>query len=155
MAPYGPTLLRLAPGLVFVAHGAQKLFGLGGGGLTATAQLFAQIGLSPAFVLAMLAGLVEIFGGLLILAGLFTRTAAGVFAVGTLAAVWKVHLAHGFFLRSNAAGPGHGYEVEVVLIAALASLMLTGPGALSIDRATARDAETEAAGRARLRSGAV
>jgi len=136
MAPYGPTLLRLALGLVFVAHGAQKLFGFGGGGgLSATAALFAQAGLAPAFVLAMLIALVETFGGLLLLAGLFTRIAAGLFTIEMLVAVWKVHLANGFFLNwNNATGVGHGYEFNLVLIAALVSLLLTGPGALSIDR---------------------
>ncbi len=136
MAPYGPTLLRLAVGLVFVAHGAQKLFGFGGGGgLTATAALFAQVGLSPAFVLAMLIGLVETFGGLLLLAGLFTRLTAGLFTIEMLVAVWKVHFANGFFLNwSNTTGVGHGYEFNLVVIAALVSLIVTGPGALSIDR---------------------
>ena len=157
MAPYGPTLLRVAAGLVFVAHGAQKLFGFGGGGgLTGTAQLFAQAGLSPPFALAMLVGLVEIFGGLLLVVGLFTRTAAGVFAIEMLVAVWTVHLAHGFFLNwNNTAGAGHGYEFSLVLIAVLASLMATGPGALSIDRSRARETEIEAVRLARLRSGAV
>jgi putative oxidoreductase len=157
MAPYGPTLLRLAAGLVFVAHGAQKLFGAGsGGGLTATAQFFAQLGLSPAFVLAMLVGLVEMFGGLLLLAGLFTRIASAVFAIEMLLAVWKVHFAHGFFLNwSNATGTGHGYEFNLVLIAVLASLILTGPGPLAVDRSKVRGTRTDAGPAPRLDSGAA
>ena len=60
-------VLRLAVGAVFVAHGAQKLFGLwGGGGLTGTAAFFAQLGLTPAYPLAILVGLVELGGGLLL-----------------------------------------------------------------------------------------
>jgi putative oxidoreductase len=157
MAPYGPTLLRLAAGLVFVAHGVQKLFGFGeGGGLTATAALFAQVGLAPAFVLAMMIGLIETFGGLLLLSGLFTRIAAGLFTIEMLVAIWKVHLANGFFLNwGHTTGVGHGYEFNLVLIGVLVSLMLTGPGALSIDRSKAREAEIQAASRARLRSGDV
>jgi putative oxidoreductase len=157
MAPFGPTLVRVAVGVVFVAHGAQKLFGFGGGGgLTGTAAFFAQLGLTPAFVLAMAVGLVETFGGLFLIAGLFTRLTAGVLALEMVVAVWKVHLANGFFLNwTNTPGVGHGYEFNLVLVAALVSLGLTGPGALSIDHSKALEAETEAAGRARLRSGAV
>ena len=56
--------------MVFAAHGAQKLFGLsGGGGLTGTAAFFAQLGLNPAYPLAMIVGLVELGGGLLLMSG--------------------------------------------------------------------------------------
>lgn len=147
MAPYGPTLLRLAAGLVFVAHGAQKLFGAGsGGGLTATAQFFAQLGLSPAFALAMLAGLGEIFGGLLLFAGLFTRITAAAFAIEMAAALWKVHW-------NNVPGAGHGYELDVALTAMLVSLLLTGPGALSLDRSRPAGPAPGAAEPAPLESG--
>ena len=99
MASFGPTVLRIAAGVIFAAHGAQKLFGFGGGGLTGTAAFFEQLGLSPAFVLAMAIGVAELAGGVLLIAGLFTRIAAGVLAVDMLVAVWKVHLANGFFLN--------------------------------------------------------
>lgn len=157
MAPFGPTLLRFAVGLAFVAHGAQKLFGFGGGGgLNGTAAVFAQAGLSPAFILAMVIGLAESFGGLLLIAGLFTRVAAGILAGEMLIIVWKIHLANGFFLNwTNVPGAGHGFEFHLVIVAALIAVILTGPGAWSIDRSKTREAETEAAGRARLRSGAV
>ena len=157
MAAFAPTVLRFAAGLIFVAHGAQKLFGFGGGGgLTGTAAFFEQLGLSPAFVLAMTIGVTELAGGVLLLAGLFTRIVAGILAVEMLVAVWKVHLANGFFLNwTNAAGAGHGYEFNLALVALLVALILTGPGALSIDYSKAQEAETEAAGRARLRSGTV
>jgi putative oxidoreductase len=156
MAPFAPTVLRFAAGVIFVAHGAQKLFGFAGGGLSNTAASFAALSLSPAFVLAMAVGLAEAVGGLLLIAGLFTRIAAGVLLIEMLVAVWKVHLPNGFFLNwTNASGAGHGYEFSLALIGILLSLLLTGPGALSIDRSNGRDAETTAAGRARLRSGAV
>ena len=75
MAPFGPAVLRLAVGVVFAAHGAQKLFGpVGGGGLTGTAAFFAQLGLTPAYPLAMFVGLVELGGGLLLIAGAFTQS---------------------------------------------------------------------------------
>ena len=70
MQPYGPAVLRLAIGAVFVAHGAQKLFGVwGGGGLAGTAAFFGQLGLTPAYPLAVLVGLVEFAGGLMLIAG--------------------------------------------------------------------------------------
>jgi putative oxidoreductase len=162
VALFGPTVLRLAVGAVFVAHGAQKLFGFpidevvmwGGGGLTGTAAFFAQLGLEPAFPLAIFVGLVELAGGLLLVAGAFTLVASVLLTVNMLVAVWTVHLASGFFLNwTMAGGAGHGYEFNLALIGALVSLMLTGPGALSFDRHRARAAETQAFGRARVRSG--
>lgn len=155
MALFGPTVLRLATGAVFAAHGAQKLFGLwGGGGLTGTAALFAQLGLTPAYPLAILVGFVELGGGLLLMAGALTLVTAAVLTVNMLVAVWTVHLSSGFFLNwTMIPGEGHGYEFNLVLIGTLVSLMLSGPGALSIDRSRARAAENQAFGRARVRAG--
>ena len=155
MALFGPTVLRLAIGVVFAAHGAQKLFGVwGGGGLTGTAAFFAQVGLSPAYPLALVVGLVELGGGLLLIGGAFTLITAAALTVNMLVAVWTVHFSSGFFLNwTIAPGQGHGYEFNLALIGALVSLMLTGPGAMSIDRHRARAAETQAFGRARMRAG--
>lgn len=155
MQPWGPTVLRLAVGAVFVAHGAQKLFGLGGGGgPSGTAAFFAQLGLRPAYPLALLVGLVEVGGGLLLLGGAFTKVSAGLLTATMVVAVWKVHIPNGFFLNwTNAPGQGHGYEFSLVLLGALAALLLSGPGALSVDEWRLRSAESLAAGRARLRQG--
>ena len=157
MQAFGPAVLRLAVGVVFLAHGAQKLFGLwGGGGPSATAAFFQQLGLSPAYLLAIFVGLVEFLGGLLLIAGGFTLVVCVLLTLNMLVAVWKVHLGSGFFLNwTNAPGMGHGYEFNLVLIASLAALILTGPGALSFDARRARSAESLAAGRARLRAGGV
>ena len=149
MQPYGPAVLRLAVGAVFVAHGAQKLFGVwGGGGLDGTAAFFTQLGLAPAFPLAVLVGVTEFAGGLMLILGAFTLYAALALVINMLVAVWKVHFAAGFFLPS-------GYEFNIALVGALVSLMLTGAGALSVDGQRARSAEAEAYGRARLRAGKV
>ena len=79
LQPFGPPILRLALGAVFVAHGAQKVFGLWGGtGLSGTAAFFSELGLTPAYPLALLVGLVELAGGLLLAAGAFTLIAAAV-----------------------------------------------------------------------------
>ncbi len=157
MQPYGPAVLRLSIGSVFLAHGAQKLFGVwGGGGLGGTASFFVQLGLTPALPLAVLVGGIELAGGLMLLAGAFTRTVALVLTVDMAVAVWKVHLINGFFLNWNMVpGQGHGFEFNLALAGALVALALTGPGALSVDGWRARTAETRAYGRARIRSGNV
>jgi putative oxidoreductase len=157
MQEYGPALLRLAVGGVFAAHGAQKLFGLfGGGGVSGTADSFSQLGLSPSVPLAILVGAVELAGGVLLILGALTLVAAAALALSKLVAIWKVHLASGFFLNwSLTPGQGHGYEFHLVLVGALISLMLTGAGAFSVDGRRARSAEAEAYGRARLRAGRV
>ena len=157
MQAFGPAVLRLAVGVVFLAHGAQKLFGLwGGSGPSGTAAFFQQLGLSPAYLLALFVGLVEFVGGLLLIAGAFTLVVTILLTLDMLVAVWKVHLGSGFFLNwTNAPGLGHGYEFNLVLIASLVALMLTGPGTLSVDSRRLRSAESLAAGRARLRAGGV
>ena len=157
MQRYGPAVLRLVVGAVFVAHGAQKLFGLwGGGGPVGTAAFLSQLGLTPAYPLALLVGFVEFGGGLLLISGAFTYLAAVLLAIEMAIAAWKVHLANGFFMNwALTAGHGHGYEFNLTLIGVLVSLSLTGPGAFSIDGRRARAAEYEAYGRARLRAGKV
>lgn len=150
MQTYGPAVLRLAVGTIFVAHGAQKLFGVWGGpGLSGTATFMGQLGLGPGFPLALLVAAVEFIGGLMLIIGAFALFAALALAVVMGVAIWKVHLAAGFFLATG------GYEYNIVLLGALICLMLTGPGAFSIDGRRARSAEAEAYGRARLRAGKV
>ena len=146
---FGPAVLRLAVATVFIAHGAQKLFGIwGGSGLPGTAGFFTQLGLEPAYPLAVMAGIVEFGGGLLLLLGAYTLVAGALLTVQMLVAIWTVHLSNGFFLPN-------GYEFNLTLIAALVCLMLTGPGAFSVDGRRASHAAAAAAGRARIRSGNV
>ncbi len=153
MESYGPAVLRLAVGAIFIAHGAQKLFGVwGGGGLEGTAAYFAQLGLSPAFPLAAVVGITEFAGGLMLIAGALTRYVSFALILVMAGAIWTVHLPHGFFLNwTHAPDRGHGYEFNLALIGALLCLMLTGSGVLSMDHARARSADAAAAGRARLR----
>ncbi|MDT8396986.1 MAG: DoxX family protein, partial [Pseudomonadales bacterium] len=85
--------LRLPLGAIFVAHGAQKLFGwFGGYGLKGTGGYMASIGLEPGVLMAALAGSAEFFGGLALLIGLLVRPAAAVLAVTMLVAIFVVHI---------------------------------------------------------------
>ena len=153
MDHYGPTVLRLVVGATFVAHGAQKLFGVwGGAGLAATAASFDSIGLSPGYPLAVAVGLTETLGGVLLMAGALTLFGAAALIVTMLGAIWNVHSPNGFFMNwAMTPGKGHGVEFNVVLIGALVCLMFTGPGALSFEHRRERWAESDRAGRARLR----
>jgi len=152
MDRYGLAVLRLVVGATFVAHGAQKLFGVwGGGGLAGTAAYFDGLGLSPGFPLAVAVALVEFGGGLLLAAGALTAYVSAALVLTMLGAIWNVHLANGFFLNWGITpGRGHGIEYNLVLIAALLCLALSGPGAMSVEHRRARSAEADAAGRARL-----
>lgn len=122
-------LMRLSAGVIFAAHGAQKLFGsFGGGGLEGTAQWMASIGLQPGYLMALAAGSAEFFGGIALLLGLLTRPAACVLAMTMLVAVITVHLPNGLFLSNN------GYEFGLALLAITGALVLNGGGKLSLDR---------------------
>ncbi len=122
-------LMRISAGVIFAAHGAQKLFGsFGGGGLEGTAQWMASIGLQPGYLMALAAGSAEFFGGIALLLGLLTRPAAFVLAMTMLVAVITVHLPNGLFLSNN------GYEFGLALLAITGAIVLNGGGKLSLDR---------------------
>jgi putative oxidoreductase len=124
----GLLLLRLTVGLTLAAHGTQKLFGWSGGpGLDAIGQIFETLGFQPGRRHALMAGLVETGGGLLLALGLLTPVAAAlVFSVMLVAGV-SVHLKQGFFITSG------GYEYTLVLGVAALTAAFTGPGSLSLD----------------------
>ena len=121
--------LRAGAGLIFAAHGAQKLFGwFGGYGLEGTAGWMASIGLEPSLLMAALAGSAEFFGGLLLIVGLLVRPAALVLAITMVVAIVTVHLQNGLFMANN------GYEFGLALLAVSVALVLRGAGSLSADR---------------------
>jgi putative oxidoreductase len=129
-AGLGPLALRIAVGVIFVAHGAQKLFGwFGGYGLEGTGQFFGSIGLNPGALMAILAGSAEFFGGLALVLGLLVRPAAAALAFTMLIAIFAVHISKGFFAASG------GYEYALALFAASLSLLVSGAGRFSLDRA--------------------
>jgi putative oxidoreductase len=129
-------VVRLGAGIVFFAHGAQKMFGwFGGPGLKATMQTFQQYLKIPPAATA-LSVLLECFGGLALIVGLLVRPAAAGLIVVMLMAVAKVHWQHGFFINfSGTPGKGHGFEFNFVLLTMLLAILLAGAGVLSIDRA--------------------
>ena len=122
--------LRVGAGAIFVAHGAQKLFGwYGGYGLEATANWMASIGLEPGMLMAALAGGVEFFGGLLLIVGLLVRPVALLLAATMVVAIVSVHLQNGLFLANN------GYEFGLALLVISVGLAVRGAGSLSADLA--------------------
>jgi len=127
-AGYSAFALRFPIGIVFMAHGAQKLFGwFGGYGLEGTSGWMESIGLAPGFIMALLAGSTEFFGGLFILLGLLTRPAAIALSFTMVVAIFSVHFANGLFMSNN------GYEFGLALLAASVSLALSGSGKLALD----------------------
>ncbi|WP_458734903.1 DoxX family protein [Zobellella taiwanensis] len=127
-AGYAALVLRVPVGLILAAHGAQKLFGwFGGYGLEGTGQWMASIGLAPGYLMALLAGSAEFFGGLALVAGLLTRPAALVSAFTMLVAILGVHAGNGLFMANN------GYEYALALFAATLALAIQGAGRLALD----------------------
>src|SRR5437763_11940985 len=98
-AGWGAAVLRIVVGILFVAHGAQKLFGwFGGYGLEGTGQWMHSIGLGPGYLMALLAGSAEFFGGLALIAGLLVRPAAAALAFAMAVAIFSVHIGQGLFV---------------------------------------------------------
>lgn len=118
--------LRLALGIIFFTNGYPKLAGPSAGYVA----LFAQHGL-PAY-LVYVSGVLEVFGGMLLVLGLFTRVTAALLAVEMGVAIWKVHLVKGYLAVRE-------YEFALVLGAACLVLTSVGAGLLSLDRPLFKD----------------
>ena len=124
--------LRIPVGIILAAHGAQKLFGwFGGYGLEGTGQWMASIGLEPGYLMALMAGSAEFFGGIALVVGLLARPAALVSAVTMVVAIVTVHLDNGLFMSNN------GYEFALTLLAAAVALTIQGAGSYSADKVIA------------------
>lgn len=125
---YDDLPLRLGAGIIFAAHGAQKLFGwFGGYGIAGTGQWMESIGLAPGALMAALAGSAEFFGGIALILGLLTRPAALALAVTMVVAIFAAHICNGLFMANN------GYEFGLALLVIAAGLALRGAGPLSLD----------------------
>ena len=130
-------ILRLVLGVVFFAHGAQKMLGwFGGFGFSGTMGFFTGTMHIPA-PLAFLAIAAEFFGSLGLILGFLTRIAALGIATNMVVAIATVHSAVGFFMNWNGTQKGEGYEMHLLVLAMTAFLIIRGGGAFSIDRAIA------------------
>jgi len=127
-------VVRVVLGIIFFAHGAQKVFGwFGGNGLAATTKYFVSTGLPLG--IAYLVCFFELLGGGGLILGLLTRPAAFAVIIVMIGAIAKVHWQHGFFLNwSLTPGKGHGYEANLAFLAMALACLIAGGGALSIDR---------------------
>jgi putative oxidoreductase len=120
LEPLGLLLLRVSLGIIFFTHGYPKLAHLGAG----MQGFFVQHGLPGYFV--YISGVLEVFGGMLLALGLFTRPAALLLAIEMAIAIWKVHSAGGYLAV-------HNYEFPLTLAAACFALTTMGAGTLSLD----------------------
>ena len=119
----GLTILRVIVGIIFIAHGAQKLFVFGLGGVT---QGFTQFGVPLPALTAPLVTFVELLAGIALVLGLFTRIAAILLAIDMVGAILFVHAKNGLFLPT-------GFEYALILLTVFVTIAMSGPGAYAID----------------------
>ncbi|MGM7700807.1 DoxX family protein [Pseudalkalibacillus sp. Hm43] len=121
-------ILRVVFGVTFAAHGTQKLFGwFGGHGLQGTGGFFESLGLKPGYTMALMAGLGELVGGLLIAFGFLTQLGAVLMIVPMIIAIMKVHGQNGYWATEG------GFEYNLAIIAVAVAVGLAGPGLYSLD----------------------
>ncbi|HZH61409.1 MAG TPA: DoxX family protein [Metabacillus sp.] len=128
MIDIGLLMIRLVIGVLFIGHGAQKLFGwFGGYGLKGTGGWFESIGMKPGVTMALFAGLAELFGGVLFALGFLTPLAGIMIAATMIMAIVKVHGQNGLWATSN------GYEYNLTLLVVAIGIALIGAGQYSLD----------------------
>jgi putative oxidoreductase len=121
--------LRIPAGIIFAAHGAQKLFAwFGGYGLEGTGQFMVSQGIEPGYLMALVTGSAEFFGGIALIIGLLVRPVAAILAFIMLVAGLVVHSAAGLFLSNG------GFEFALALFSMTLALALLGGGRLSFDQ---------------------
>lgn len=118
-----PLILRLAVGIIFIAHGYPKLFK----NFSATAQFFESVNIKPAKLFVAVVGLTEFFGGIALILGFFTQIAA--LLIGVIMLVAIVYVKKIKFKQKLV----EGYEFDLILLAATLTLIFLGPGAFAID----------------------
>jgi putative oxidoreductase len=137
------SILRLVLGVVFFAHGAQKMLGwFGGFGFAGTMNFFTGMMHIPA-PLAFLAIAAEFFGGIGLILGFLTRIAAFGIGVNMLVAIMTVHRFFGFFINWTGTQKGEGFEFHLLVLAIVAFLMIQGAGGFSVDRLLSSSGRTE------------
>jgi putative oxidoreductase len=132
----GVPLIRIGTGLILAPHGAQKLFGMfGGGGIEGTTKFFAALHLEPAGLLVVLVGCTELFGGILLALGLFTRFAAAAITIQMAYLVFVILWPNGYFLTPRQ----NGFEFALLWGVVALGFWLAGGGRYSLDRAIGRE----------------
>jgi putative oxidoreductase len=128
------TISRIILGIIFFAHGSQKVLGwFGGLGLKKTVQtMTGSLRVPP--VLALLAISAEFLGGIGLIVGLFGRIAAAGIGVIMLVGILMVHGKYGLFMNWYGDREGHGYEYHLLAVALALLVVVNGSGALSLDR---------------------
>jgi putative oxidoreductase len=124
-------ILRLFLGFAFMMHGSQKLLGaFGGPGIAGVAGMLTKLGVEPAQILAWVLSITEFVGGVCLVLGFLTRFWAAGLVIDMGVAIAKVHVPNGFFASKN------GFELPLAFGVMALVILLTGPGSLSVDRAT-------------------
>jgi putative oxidoreductase len=121
---WGITILRVMVGIVFLAHGGQKVFVYGFSGVSGA---FGQMGIPMPTVLGPFVAVLELVGGMMLIVGVGTRWVSILFAIEMAVAVLKVHLSGGFFLPQ-------GFEFALTMFAACCAVALEGPGPAALGR---------------------
>ena len=120
-------ILRVVLGTIFIAHGAQRLFGMFGGiGIEGTAKLVEGLGLPNPALVAVIWASIEFIGGLFLLFGILARWAAVVIAIVMLIVTYKINLPYGFFIQRG------GIEYDLLILGSCVPLILIGGGSWSV-----------------------
>lgn len=128
------TVVRLVLGIVFFAHGAQKLLGwFGGYGYTGTMQMFVH-GMGIPAPLAVLAIMAEFLGGIGLIVGLLSRIAVIGIGINMLVAMFMIHIHVGFFMKWAGTQKGEGFEYHLLALTLCFVILIKGSGAASLDR---------------------
>jgi putative oxidoreductase len=156
MSALGLAVLRWTIASVLLAHGAHTMFGLwsgpgiGPGGLQNAAVHYTAVGLEPGFIIAVLAGVIQLVGALLLIAGFLTRWASAAVLGLVAIQIWKEFGSWGFFLNwTNDPARGNGFEYALLMAGGLICLIFCGSGSFSIDGRRASSQAYHAAARAR------
>ncbi len=119
--------LRVVLGAIFIAHGAQKVFGVfGGGGIEPFSVLMENLGMTPPLVWAWTVALAELVSGVFLVLGILPRISAGVVGIIMVAAITWIHAPAGFFMKDG------GFEYQMLILASCVCIMLMGAGKFSI-----------------------
>jgi putative oxidoreductase len=134
LVPFAPLVLRVGLGAILMPHGAQKLFGMfGGGGISGTAALFDRLGYAPGILWGTVVGCVEFVGGLLLILGLFTRPVALALTIFMIFGVHFTSKTGGFFWLNR------GSEFSILILLCAIYFLIRGGGEYALDRKLGRE----------------